>query len=167
VRIPRERLQSWPRSPEPSSRARLETAAITKIVDSHPRDAEINIVVVPETPNANGIKTTLYVVDLNKVGFRWLVRLLPAAVDGAAAHPELVAPVSDLAVLEVVATEPEAESLRSLLPDAGIPSMQRMTDTAAGAGEGTPIFGPWAVLVRREQLPRARRVLQAQQRPAP
>jgi Putative prokaryotic signal transducing protein len=75
--------------------------------------------------------------------------------------------VSDLAVLEVVATEPEAELLCSLLRDAGIPCMQRMTNMGAGAGEGTPIFGPREVLVRREQLPRARKVLRAQQRRAP
>jgi hypothetical protein len=53
--------------------APLDTGAITKIVYSHPRDAEINIVLVPQTPNANGIKTTLYVVDLKKVGSRWLI----------------------------------------------------------------------------------------------
>jgi hypothetical protein len=53
--------------------APLESAAITKIVYSHPRDAEINIVLVPETPNANGIKTTLFVVDLKKVRTHWLV----------------------------------------------------------------------------------------------
>ncbi len=53
--------------------APLDKAAITKIVYSHPRDAEINIVLVPKMPNANRVKTTLYVVDLKKVGSRWLV----------------------------------------------------------------------------------------------
>jgi hypothetical protein len=74
--------------------------------------------------------------------------------------------VSDLAVLEVVATEPEAELLCSLLRDAGIPCMQRMTNMGAGIGEGVPAFGPREVLVRREQLARARKVLREQRRRA-
>jgi hypothetical protein len=52
--------------------APIDRAAITKIVYSHPRDAELNIVVLPK-PNKYKITTTLYVVDLKKVGSRWLV----------------------------------------------------------------------------------------------
>jgi hypothetical protein len=72
--------------------------------------------------------------------------------------------VSDLTVLEVVATESEAELLRSLLEEAGIPSMQRLTNMGAGIGEGLPVFGPREILVRTEHLTRAREVLQKQQK---
>jgi hypothetical protein len=61
----------------PPLSAPIATAAITKIIYSHPRDAEINVVLVPKTPNKYGIKSTLYVVDLVKVGHgkraHWLV----------------------------------------------------------------------------------------------
>jgi hypothetical protein len=57
--------------------APIAKAAITKIVYSHPRDAEINVVLVPKTPNRYGIKPTLYVIDVVKRGegakARWLV----------------------------------------------------------------------------------------------
>lgn len=54
----------------------IDKAAITKIIYSHPREAELNIVVLPK-PNKQGVKATLYVLDLKKVGqgssARWLV----------------------------------------------------------------------------------------------
>jgi hypothetical protein len=40
-------------------------------------------------PNANGIKTTLDVVDLKKVRTDWLVDYCQPQVGGAAAHAEL------------------------------------------------------------------------------
>lgn len=72
--------------------------------------------------------------------------------------------MSDLEVLEVVLTEAEAELLRALLRDAGIPSMQRLTSMGAGAADGFPTGGPREVLVRTEQLSRAREVLERQRR---
>jgi hypothetical protein len=56
----------------PALGAPIDTAAITKILYSHPKDAEINIVVLPKK-NKYGIKATLFLVDLKKVGSRWLV----------------------------------------------------------------------------------------------
>lgn len=53
--------------------APMDKAAITKIVYSHPREAELNIVVLPKIPNKYKVPATLYVVDLKKVGSRWLV----------------------------------------------------------------------------------------------
>jgi hypothetical protein len=57
--------------------APISKAAITKVIYSHPRDAEINVVLSPKMPNKNNIKDTLYVLDLVKVGqgaqAHWLV----------------------------------------------------------------------------------------------
>jgi len=54
----------------------IDKAAITKIIYSHSRDAELNVVVLPK-PNKQGVKATLFVLDLKKVGqggsARWLV----------------------------------------------------------------------------------------------
>lgn len=54
----------------------IDKAAITKIIYSHQKDAEINVVLLPK-PNKLGVKATLYVLDLKKVGqggsARWLV----------------------------------------------------------------------------------------------
>lgn len=67
--------------------------------------------------------------------------------------------MSDLAVLEVVPNEAEAELIRGLLSDAGIVSMQRMTNMGTGAADGLPVGGPREILVREEQLARAREVI--------
>jgi hypothetical protein len=56
----------------PALGAPIQTAAITKILASHPREAEMNVVVIPK-PNDNGVKTTLFFIVLKKVGSRWLV----------------------------------------------------------------------------------------------
>ncbi len=57
----------------------IDKAVITKVVYSHQNDAEINIVLVPK-PNNQGVKETLYVMDLKKVvtgdNARWLVDYL-------------------------------------------------------------------------------------------
>jgi hypothetical protein len=69
----------------PALGAPIATAAITKIMYSHPREAEMNIVVIPK-PNKNGVKATLFLVDLKKVGSRWLVDYCQAqAAPGAPA----------------------------------------------------------------------------------
>jgi hypothetical protein len=73
--------------------------------------------------------------------------------------------MSDLAVLEVVPTEAEAELLCALLREAGIPAMDRITSMGAGAADGLPTGGPREILVRGEQLSRAREVLERQERP--
>jgi hypothetical protein len=70
----------------PALGAPIGTAAITKIVYSHPKDAEINIVVLPKA-NKNGVGTTLFVVDLKKVGSRWLVDYCQAQATPGAPHP--------------------------------------------------------------------------------
>ena len=70
----------------------------------------------------------------------------------------------DLAVLEVVPTETEAELICSLLRDSGIPAMQRLTTMGGGAADGMPVGGPREILVRAEQLSRARETLERQQR---
>ncbi|MDQ2981084.1 MAG: hypothetical protein M3R26_02000 [Actinomycetota bacterium] len=55
----------------------IDKAVITKIIYSHAKSAEINIVIAPKTPNKFGVKDQLYVMDLKKVGegdsARWLV----------------------------------------------------------------------------------------------
>jgi hypothetical protein len=70
----------------PALGAPIATAAITKIVYSHPRTAEINIVVIPK-PNKYGVKTTLFVVDVKKVGSRWLVDYCQAQATPGAPTP--------------------------------------------------------------------------------
>jgi hypothetical protein len=70
----------------PALGAPIGTAAITKIVYSHPKDAEINIVVLPKA-NKNGVGTTLFVVDLKKVGSRWLVDYCQAQASPGAPTP--------------------------------------------------------------------------------
>jgi hypothetical protein len=72
--------------------------------------------------------------------------------------------VSELTVLEVVPNEAEAELIRALLRDAGIVSMQRMTNMGIGAADGLPVGGPREILVRDEQLARAREVIRRQGR---
>jgi hypothetical protein len=70
----------------PALGAPIATAAITKIVYSHPKSAEINIVVLPKKNN-NGIKATLFLVDLKKVGSRWLVDYCQAQASPGAPAP--------------------------------------------------------------------------------
>jgi hypothetical protein len=71
--------------------------------------------------------------------------------------------VENLATVEVVNNEVEAEMLCSLLRDAGIECMHRMTNAAAGALGGMGAAGPHEVVVRSEDLEAARAVLDAQQ----
>jgi len=64
---------------------------------------------------------------------------------------------NDLVRLRVVANELEAEMVRSLLSTAGIESMQRYTDFAAGAFDGMPSGGgPREILVHASDLEAAR-----------
>jgi hypothetical protein len=50
----------------------IDKAAITKIIYSHAKDAELNIVLLPK-PNNQHVGETLVVMDLKKVGVQWLV----------------------------------------------------------------------------------------------
>ena len=68
----------------------------------------------------------------------------------------------ELAVVEVVATEPEAELMCSLLRGAGIRCVQRLSNRGAGVGEGGYALGPREVLVRAGDLGSARKVLALQ-----
>jgi hypothetical protein len=70
--------------------------------------------------------------------------------------------VDELVVVEVVATEGEAEALCSLLRSAGIKATYRVTNLGAGMGDGLAVGGPQEVIVRSEDLESARVVLQEQ-----
>jgi hypothetical protein len=67
--------------------------------------------------------------------------------------------MDELVVVEVVATEPEAELLCSLLRSTGIECTYRVTNLGAGAADGLAVGGPQEVIVRREDLEPAREVL--------
>jgi hypothetical protein len=66
-------------------------------------------------------------------------------------------PASDVARLTIVATEIEADIIRSLLRTEGIESVKRKTDFAAGASDaGSSSLGPWEILVGSDALADAR-----------
>ena len=67
--------------------------------------------------------------------------------------------MDDLVVVEVVATEPEAELLCSLLRSAGISCLNKLTNRGAGASDGMPVGGPQEIMVRREDAESAREIL--------
>jgi hypothetical protein len=62
-------------------------------------------------------------------------------------------------VVEVVATEPEAELLCSLLRSAGISCTRRQTNFGAGASDGLPVGGTQEIIVRPHDLESARDIL--------
>jgi hypothetical protein len=68
----------------------IDKAAITKIIYSHAKDASINVVVLPK-PNKQGVKATLFVLDLKKVGqggnARWLVDYCQPQATPGMPHP--------------------------------------------------------------------------------
>ena len=71
--------------------------------------------------------------------------------------------MEDLATVEVVRTEGEAELVCSLLKTAGIMCMHRPTNWAAGAFDGMPgAGGPREVVVNAEDVAAAREVMDAQ-----
>ncbi len=72
--------------------------------------------------------------------------------------------MSDLAVLDVVPTETEAEIVCVFLRSEGIPALHRQTTMGGGATGGMPAGGPREILVRSEQLERARGALEQQER---
>jgi hypothetical protein len=75
--------------------------------------------------------------------------------------------MDDLIAVDVVGTEGEAELLCSLLRTAGIASMHRPTNQAAGAFDGWSPGGPREILVRAENADAAREVLRPQREERP
>ena len=58
--------------------------------------------------------------------------------------------------MEVVGSEPEAELVCSILRDAGIQCMQRITNAGSGAMDEMAIGGPREIIVRADQQERVR-----------
>lgn len=70
--------------------------------------------------------------------------------------------MSELVRLTIVADEFGAETIRSLLQTEGIDSIQQKTDLAAGMADASAsAFGPREILVRPEDLERARELIEA------
>jgi hypothetical protein len=67
--------------------------------------------------------------------------------------------VDELVVIDVVASEPEAELLCSRLRNEEIPCTHRVSNFGAGAADGLSVGGPHEVLVRPEDLERAREIV--------
>ncbi len=72
-----------------------------------------------------------------------------------------------MTVLEVVGSEPEAVLVCSILRDAGIPCAHRVTNLGSGAMDGLTIGGPREILVHRDQLRLAHRVIDGQRNGPP
>jgi hypothetical protein len=67
--------------------------------------------------------------------------------------------MDELVVVDVVATESEAELISSLLRGVGIDSTYRLSNYGAGASDGMPTGGPQEVRVRADDVAAAREVL--------
>jgi hypothetical protein len=70
-----------------------------------------------------------------------------------------MSPPDELVVVEVAGTQPEAEMLCSLLRNADIACMPRLTNRGAGAGDGFGIAGQHEIMVRSKDAPAAREIL--------
>jgi putative signal transducing protein len=69
--------------------------------------------------------------------------------------------VAELAVLQVVNSEPEAEIICQLLRSEGIPAIVQRTNFGAGMADGFPsALGPREVVVHAKNLARAREILE-------
>ena len=77
---------------------------------------------------------------------------------GLRLHLRLAVAGDVLVVLDVVATEQEAEVICGLLRSAGIACLTRQTNVGAGASDGLTVAGPYEVVVRAEDLEAAREV---------
>lgn len=75
--------------------------------------------------------------------------------------------MSDLAVMEVVGSEPEALLVCSILRDAGIKCMHRVTNLGSGAMDGLTMGGPREIIVHRDDLFKARYVIDEQRNGPP
>jgi hypothetical protein len=71
--------------------------------------------------------------------------------------------VSELAVLQVVGSEPEADIIIGLLRTEGIEAIAQKTNYAVGMADASASgVGPREILVRAEDLERAREILEQQ-----
>ena len=71
--------------------------------------------------------------------------------------------MSELVVLDVVGSEPEAEIILSLLRTEGIQAIAQKTNFAVGLADASSSgAGPREILVHEENLERARTVLEEQ-----
>jgi hypothetical protein len=72
--------------------------------------------------------------------------------------------MAELAVLQVVGSEPEAEIVLALLRSEGIQAIAQKTNYAVGLADAASSgAGPREILVHEENLARAREVLEEQQ----
>ena len=62
-------------------------------------------------------------------------------------------------VIQVVATEQEADVVAGLLQSAGIESLARQTNLGAGASDGLSVIGPYEVVVGAQDAEAARELL--------
>ncbi len=65
----------------------------------------------------------------------------------------------ELVVAHVAPSQGEAELLLSVLRGSGIDCIARMTNRAAGVGDGLGTWGPQEILVRRRDVDAARELL--------
>jgi hypothetical protein len=65
----------------------------------------------------------------------------------------------DWVVVTVARSEPEAELLCSILRDAGIECVPRLTNRGAGAGDGLGTVGPYDIVVSPREAHEAREIL--------
>ena len=71
--------------------------------------------------------------------------------------------MNELVVLQTVGSEPEAEIIVGLLRSEGIPALARKTDFAVGAADASASgIGPREIVVHKENLARAREILEQQ-----
>jgi hypothetical protein len=66
---------------------------------------------------------------------------------------------ADLVRLTLAANPPEAEAIRGLLETEGIESIRRQTDFGAGSMDGFGWGGQQEILVREQDLERARELI--------
>jgi hypothetical protein len=72
--------------------------------------------------------------------------------------------VAELAVLQVVGSEPEAEVVLGLLRSEGVRAIAQTTNYAVGLADAASSgAGPREILVREEDLTRAREILEEQE----
>ena len=71
--------------------------------------------------------------------------------------------MAELAVLQVVGSEPEAEVILALLRSEGVPCIAQKTNFAVGLADAAASgAGPREILVHAENLTRAREILEEQ-----
>ena len=72
--------------------------------------------------------------------------------------------MAELALLQVVGSEPEAEVVIGLLRSEGIQAMSRTSNYAVGISDAASSgAGPREILVREQDLARAREILEQQE----